>query len=195
MKNYLMLFLLIAATNSYAVYENFSVDNSSYENAQYVGDLFDASDIHIFGGRGYISEFFEFSDNDKADFYSFIADANNRINITVLTPFGPENETDPVLGLFNSEGELLVTDDDSHVAFGLDSYISYFISETNIYTIAISGYDDYNFDGIGDLGPIDTDFLYTIDITAVPVPATAWLFGSALISLVGGFRQKNRIVG
>jgi len=187
-----MAFLLIAGTNSYAAYENFSVDHSSYKNAQYVGDLYDSSDIHIFGGRGYVPEFFEFSDNDDADFYSFIADRNDTINITVLTPFGPDNITDPVLGLFNSQGELLATDDDSHSAFGLDSFISYSIMETGFYAIAISGYDDYNFDGLGDFGAINTDYLYTVDITAVPVPATAWLLSSALLGLAGFRLPRNR---
>jgi len=187
-----MFFLLIAATNSYAVYENFAVDNASNENAQYIGDLFDASDIHIFGGRGTISEFFEFSDNDDADYYSFIADENSTINITVLTPFGPDNINDPVIGLFNSQGELLVTDDDSHSAFGLDSFISYSILETDLYTIAVSGYDDYNFDGIGDFGAIDTDYLYAVEITAVPVPAAVWFLASALMGLTGFRSPQNR---
>ena len=195
MKFHLILpLLLIATTNTYAAYENFSADNSAFEKAQYVGDLFDASDIHIFGGRGNVPGFFGFSDNDEADFYSFIADANTILNITVLTPFGPDNETDPILGLFNSQTELLAIDDDSHFGFGLDSFLSYSVTETDLYTIAISAYDDYNFDGIGDFGAIDTDFLYTVDITSVPIPTSVWLFGSALISLVGLSRGKSNLL-
>lgn len=196
MKFNLFLALMLMASSSHAAYEDFDTDNSTLATAQYVGDLAEYGDIHIFGGRGEVLEFFDFLDDSEADFYSFDVEAGTSVHINTLTPFGPEEFDDPVLGLFNNLGDELASNDDSHIAdsgadeeefFGYDSFISYHFEDAGTYIIAISGYDDFDFSDADGA----TDFLYTVEITSVPVPAAVWLFGSALVGLVGLGRRKN----
>jgi hypothetical protein len=48
--------------------------------------------------------------------------------------------------------------------------------------------------GFNDIASVDADFddlVLRVDVAAVPIPATAWLFGSGLIGLVGIKRRKS----
>ena len=186
MKFNLFLALMLMTTASHAVYEDFTTDNSTLANAQAIGDLSQYGNINIFGGRGNVPGFLGSSDDSEADFYSFEVDAGTTVSITALTPFGPEENTDPVLGLFDSSNVELAVDDDA-LNSGYDSFISYHFTDAGTYVIAISGYDDFDFNGTGG----DTDFIYSVEISSVPVPAAVWFFGSALIGLVGLGRRKN----
>jgi len=194
MKFSLLLSLLLMATNSHAVYEDFALDNSDISNAQHIGDLDEYGDIHLFGVRGEVSVFgVTISDNDNADFYSFDASAGNSISINVFTPEGPEEFNDTILGLFDINGNEIATDDDGHVSFedfGYDSKINYNITETGTYYFAITGWGDDFF--TGDIFDDEsTDFLYTVEVSNVPVPAAVWLFGTALVGVAGLGRRRT----
>ncbi len=117
---------------------------------------------------------------------------------------GPLNLNDPIVGLFASDGTKLAADDDGGP--GYDSLLSFLISNPGTYYAAVGGYDDFNFDGIADLfadegngSPIpSSNFQYNLQIAStagpegpapVPVPAAAWLLGSALLGLASRKRK------
>ena len=58
-----------------------------------------------------------------------------------------------------------------------------------IFLAAVAGEYQFKIDG-RDMDPRNAAALYDIKITAVPVPAAVWMFGSALIGLVG-LRRKQ----
>jgi len=205
MKFSLLLGLLLIATNSYAVYEDFSLDNSDINNSQYIGDLDENGDIHLFGARGEVSVFgVTIIDNDNADFYSFDASAGNGISINVFTPEGPEEFNDTILGLFDVNGNEIATSDYDHVAFdeyGYDPKIIYNITETGTYFFALAGWGDDLYTGDIATDGESTDFLYTVEVSNipftapevsnVPVPAAVWLFGTALVGVAGLGRRRT----
>ncbi len=196
MKLSILFALLAITTNAYAVYEDFTIDNSTIASAQYIGDLNTLNDIHVFGARGEISQFgTTISDNSFADFYSFDVGALSTIKINVLTSFGPDGFNDPIVALFDATGVQVAFDNDTHASgSGKDAMLTYDTQAASFFTVAVSGFDDFDFadeDG-------DTNFLYTLevlsvptsDVSNVPLPATAWLFVTGLIGLVSLGRRK-----
>ncbi len=188
MKFSFFIALFILSNNIQASIEDLTTDNSSFSTAQAVGSLdIDGEILEIEGVRGSL-----FRDDDNADFYSFQVSDPSTLIITAYVPYGPLElpfEPDlPVLGLYDTTGLQLANDDDG--SDGYDPYLAYFISTPGTYIAAISGYDDFDFIGGG-----DTDFAYTLELSAdtsvIPVPATIWLFGSALVGLFGLSRQKS----
>ena len=143
----------------------------------------DGETLEIEGVRGSL-----FNDDDNADYYSFEISESTTLIISAYVPDGSFEADFPVLGLYDTAGLQLANDDDG--SDGFDPFLAYYISTPGTYIAAISGYDDFDFVGGG-----DTDFEYTLELTAdtsiVPVPATVWLFGSALCGLLGLGRCKN----
>lgn len=94
---------------------------------------------------------------------------------------------DSTLGWFDEFGNLIMSDDDS----GLDllSRLEVIVPDNGILTFAVSGYPNTNFDGT-----IHTEFgeyqLVLGDVSAVPVPAAVWLFGTGLLGLISAARPK-----
>ncbi|AEG00331.1 DVUA0089 family protein [Methylomonas methanica] len=183
--------LSLLFTNANAAVENLSVDNSSYSNAQYLGNLSAQILMNVFGVRGSVYSG-QINDNDNADFYSFDINAPTTLKLSVFTPAGPIFNNDPVLGLYDANGVQLAFDDDSGA--GWDSFLQYAIGAPGRYIAAVSGYDDTSFAGGG-----DSNFLYNLQAeiaivqgNPVPVPGAFWLMGSSLLGLAS-FRRKRTL--
>ena len=185
-----------ASLSAQAANENLFVDNSTIGSAQALGSLFGLGGvINVFGVRGVIEIFgVPIGDDNNADFYSFeITVPNQVVTLRVDTPEGPLLNNDPVVALYGTTGLQLIKDDDSGP--GLDSLLSFAVSAPGLYYAAVSGYDDFDFDGIADDsgGIPSTNFLYNLQISAVPVPvpAAGWLLGSALLGLA--LRRRSAV--
>lgn len=182
---------LVAATalgtNAYAATENLAVDNSTLATAQNVDPFGSDDSISVFGFRGTVLDGL-IIDDGLADYYSFTVAANQVLTLSVITPDGYLFTDDPVVGLFGTDGTLLATDDDGGT--GYNALLSYSIVDAGVYYVAVSGFADFDFDGVADFDPLDTistDFLYNLEITAapVPVPGALLLLGSALAGFAG----------
>ena len=185
-----------ASLSAQAASENLLVDNSTIGSAQAVGSLFGLDGvINVFGVRGVIEIFgLPIGDDNNADFYSFeITVPNQVVTLRVDTPEGPLLNNDPVVALYGTTSLQLINDDDSGP--GYDSLLSFAVSAPGLYYAAVSGYDDFDFDGIADDsgGIPSTNFLYNLQISAVPVPvpAAGWLLGSALLGLA--LRRRSAV--
>ena len=100
-----------------------------------------------------------------------------------------------MVGLFSADGTLLEVNDDGGP--GYDASLTFTIGNPGTFYAAVTGFDDFDFDGIADIfedegsgsGIPSTNFQYNLQISAVdgpqpvPVPAAAWLLGSALLGL------------
>lgn len=182
---------LLGATSlgAQAASEDITVDNGTVLTAQDLGNLPEGGAINVFGLRGDVEIFGTLiSDNSDPDFYAFTIGENQVITLTVAAPTGPESLNDPVVGLFGTDGSLLATDDDGGP--GYDSKLVFTLSSAGQYFVAVSGFADFDFDGVGDFdveNSPSTDWLYTLQISAapapIPLPAAGWLLGSALTGL------------
>lgn len=184
-----------ASLTAQAAYEDLNTDNSTIATAQALGSLSGGA-LNVFGVRGTVSLFgLTVEDNNGADFYSFTVGANQVLTLTVDTPDGPQDGDDPMVGLFSADGTRLAVNDDGGPGF--DSLLTFTISNPGTFYAAVTGFDDFDFDGIADLfedensgsGIPDTNFQYNLQISAVngpqpvPVPAAGWLLGTALLGL------------
>jgi hypothetical protein len=180
-----------ASLGAQAAQENLTVDNGSVQTAQSLGQLGPEGALNVFGARGTFDIFgTTIVDNNDADFYSFTVGANQIVTLRVDTPEGPLFKNDPVVGLYSTAGIQLIHDDDSGPGF--DSLLSYTISAAGTYYAAVSGFADFDFNGVSDgcegssCVP-STNFQYNLQISSapapVPVPAAGWLLGSALLGL------------
>lgn len=184
-----------ASLTAQAAYEDLNTDNRTIATAQVLGSLSSGA-LNVFGVRGTVSLFgLTVVDNNAADFYSFTVGANQVLTLTVDTPDGPQDNDDPMVGLFSADGTRLAVDDDGGP--GYDSLLTFTISNPGTFYAAVTGFDDFDFDGIADLfedensgsGIPDTNFQYNLQISAVdgpqpvPVPAAGWLLGTALLGL------------
>jgi hypothetical protein len=184
-----------ASLTAQAAYEDLNNDNSTIATAQALGSLSGGA-LNVFGVRGTVNLFgLTVEDNNDVDFYSFTVGANQVLTLTVDTPDGPQNGDDPMVGLFSADGTRLAFDDDGGP--GYDSLLTFTISNPGTFYAAVTGFDDFDFDGIADLfedensgsGIPNTDFQYNLQISAVdgpqpvPVPAAGWLLGTALLGL------------
>lgn len=185
-----------ASLGAHAASENITVDNGSIATAQALGPLSGEGVLNVSGVRGSVSLFGSLVvDNNDPDFYSFSVGANKVITLRVDTPEGPLQLNDPMVALFSADGTRLAVDDDGGPGF--DSLLSYTISNPGTFYAAVTGFDDFDFDGVADIfedegsgdGIPNTNFLYNLQISAangpapVPVPAAGWLLGSALLGL------------
>lgn len=169
-----------------AATEDLSLDNSTYLTAQSVDPFAeDTGIINVFGVRGTVFGG-AVVDDDMPDFYSFTVGPNMRVTLTVSTPEGPLLGDDPLIGIFDLDGELLAVDDDGSVGF--DGSLSYDLLLAGTYFAAVTGYPDFDF--IGD--PSSTDYLYQLSIEAspVPLPPAVALLGAACSMLA--MRRRRR---
>lgn len=75
----------------------------------------------------------------------------------------------------------------TYLTHGDSSYVEFFAQAGQEYTVYLGG-NDIGGDIFG------TPYAYKVNISAVPVPAAAWLFGSALLGLIGVNRRKAKTV-
>ncbi len=192
----------VASLGAQAAYEDLGADNSTVAAAQALGSLSGGA-LNVFGVRGTVNLFgLTVEDNNDVDFYSFTVGANQRLTLTVDTPDGPQQGDDPIVGLFTADGRRLAVNDDGGP--GLDSLLSFTINSAGTFYAAVTGFDDFDFDGIADLfedegsgsSVPNTNFQYNLQISAVngpqpvPVPAASWLLAAALL----GLARRRRIV-
>ena len=184
-----------APSAAHAAIEDLGADNGSIATAQPLGALVGDTALELLGIRGAAPLAGQpVVDDSRPDFYSFEVDANQQLTLRVDTPQGPVSLNDPVLALFAADGSRLGRDDDGGP--GYDSLLKVVIRDAGTYYAAVSGFDDFNFNGVADLfedennGPEipSTNFSYSLKIaatemTAVPLPAAGWLLGSALLGL------------
>jgi Bacterial pre-peptidase C-terminal domain len=190
-----------ASLGAQAAYENLNADNSTIATAQALGSL-SGGTLNVFGVRGTVNLFgLTVEDNNDVDFYSFTVGANQTLTLTVDTPDGPQQGDDPMVGLFSADGRRLAVDDDGGP--GYDSLLTFTINNPGTFYAAVTGFDDFDFDGIADLfedegsgsSVPNTNFQYNLQISAVavtqpvPVPAAGWLLGSALL----GFARRRKL--
>jgi hypothetical protein len=84
---------------------------------------------------------------------------------------------DSMLALFNSAGTEIEFDDDDGPA-ALSSF-GVIIPATGVYTLAITGYNDRNFDGL--THPEDFDYKLIVGVNRIPEPATLGLLAGAAV--------------
>ncbi len=123
---------------------------------------------------------------------------------------------DPVLALFDSFGDLIEVNDDG-IGVSTDPvsgnpWDSLFTTNLNAgdYIVAIRQYGDRefgstlfsslggssgqtDFDGRTNFWAIDVEGLNTAPVSAVPVPAAVWMFGSGLVGLIGMRKKSSKI--
>ncbi len=134
---------------------------------------------------------------DEVNFWTFsgIAGQTLTINVRSLT-----NDFDAAISLFSgtlsSEFQLVFPGFDNDGDFadlqflsstsvygtsGYDALLSYLLPSTGTYTIAVGGEGFLSF---------ADSYNYNMNVSAVPLPAAVWLFGSALVGLVGLRRRR-----
>lgn len=131
--------------------------------------------ITIYGSR---------SGDNSADYFRFPALAGDTLQATVCC------NGDPMLRLFDPSGAAVATNDDW---YSLMPYLSYPISTSGLWTIAVTGYPDWGFSGGGSYG-----WNYTATITLqhaagseIPEPATWGLLAAGLAFVLAG-RMRRR---
>ena len=99
---------------------------------------------------------------------------------------------DTVLGIYSSGGSLLTVNDDAN-ATTKGSEVSWVAAYSGSHYIAVSGFDDMNFDGFSDSvgGPHIEDGMYVLSVTVVPEPGPLVLLGGGV--LVAVLRRRRRV--
>lgn len=107
-----------------------------------------------------------------------------------LSPLGPGH--DSIMQLVTAAGVSLEDDDDDNIGFMSSLETSPDIGG-GVYLIGITGYADYDFDGIDDfsLTPHDQDFCYKliVGVNTIPEPSTIALLAGGLLL---GLRRRVR---
>lgn len=196
-----LLLLGIGSMGAQAASENLLIDNSTLATAQAVGPLSFEGVINVFGVRGTVAQFGTLIvDNNDADYYAFTITGPRSITLRVDTSDGPGQGDDSNVGLFSSDGVAIAVNDDGGP--GYDSVLTFPVMLSGTYYAAVSGFDDFDFDGLSDFfedegvgNPFgDTNWPYLLQImarpVAVPLPAAVWLLSAGLLGLAARRRGK-----
>jgi len=122
---------------------------------------------------------------DGIDFYALDVAAGTLVTASVFD-FTPEvsNDTASLLGVFAPDGSLLATDDIDGP--GLLSAIHFFAPTSGTYTLALTGFNDSDFDGVGH----NYSFDYRL-VISVPEPTSlTTLLGATLLAGLGRRRRR-----
>ena len=98
---------------------------------------------------------------DDVDFFQVQLDAGNRLTVDIDTPV---SFLDPILRLFDSEGNQVAVNDDFN---GLDSFISFNATASDTYFIGVSSYSNFDYDPFvagSDFGGSTGEYTINIDL-------------------------------
>lgn len=131
--------------------------------------------------------------------FGFTLNSTSLVNLNTLgspPPGTSESPTDTVLALYNSTGALLGQNDDCGTS--LLSCLQFDSLESGDYLAGVSGFpgvfiEDWmlNPAGSGGKNIVLELTVRELSVSAVPVPAAIWLFGSALVGFVGMSRRTS----
>ena len=140
------------------------------------------------------------------DYYSFYALAGTSVIIDVDCGYWAGNSSDPCgdssplgggefdsyIRLIRPSGVEVASNDDSDfdpfdtgTDENLDSFLEYTMLEPGLWVIEVS-------DGGSAISKFDS-YQLNVSLSAVPVPAAVWLFGTALVGLVGFGKRKSKV--
>ncbi len=132
--------------------------------------------------------------SNGVDFWTITAAANTTLSVDISSSidFGIsiyQGAVDDDLGFaFDNDGDFnggtYIGGTDGLFSDGSSSLNNLLLTDAGVYTIAVGG--DSGFGGFG--GPYSYNM--SVNASAVPVPAAAWLFGSAVLGLFGMRRNK-----
>jgi hypothetical protein len=137
--------------------------------------------------------------------FQFELNADSLVNITTLGSTDPQpedpndDEFDTVLALYDDAGALLGQNDDCGSGGTRTSCLQFPSLAAGDYIAGVTGYPgsflpDWMLSNAPFTGGKDVVFELTVrelPVSAVPVPAAIWLFGSALIGFVGMSRRTS----
>ncbi len=145
---------------------------------------------------------FGFSGDRTFDYYSFSVGTGAsplQVGQTVFfdTDYAQIEGLDTQLTLFGTDGTtVLATNDNAPfdgpgdlVAMTTNSFLSYTFASAGLYYIRVSQ-ANHHFP----LGkPLAKDATYRLNVSTVPLPAAAWLFGSGLLAFFAMSRKRNTV--
>ena len=138
--------------------------------------------LHTESGEFDLNIYFDLTSTGDIDFLSFTGLTPGALMRAEIT----SASFDTILGSFEDNGNFIDSDDDG--GLGNLSLLLATVSSNGTLNFAVSGYDDFGFTG---LHPQSGQ--YQLTLTAVPVPAAVWLFGSGVLGLMGlGNRNRRR---
>lgn len=151
----------------------------------------------------------DISPAQDVDIWAFGLSAGTTFSVNSLTMYGVYTGVfDINLVLFNSIGQS-VASNSGNLNNAVSDLFSYDVVSSGTYYLTVSAYQNVPLDAFGnDLGTSDGSWYegttfdqwsnqsfgsghYGLEVSAVPVPAAAWLFGSGLIGLVSAARRRN----
>jgi hypothetical protein len=108
--------------------------------------------------------------------------------LKLIAPDGTEIVNDDGGIIFTTDGS---PSDDHGTSNETDSFLEQSLFMSGLWVIEIGQFGGF-VNGIATIDPFATDQAYLLSVTLspVPVPAALWLFGSALIGLIGVSRRK-----
>lgn len=157
------------------------VNSDGTINLQITGCCDDFAGTHNESGAFNLNVYLGFDSIGEVDFFSFTGltpGAQMKAKITSA-------DFDTTLGWFDDNGFLIASDDDGGQE--ILSQLIATVSNDGVLNFAVSGYPDFDFI----TGSHNKFGQYQLTLTAVPVPAAVWLFGSGLVGLMG-LGNRNR---
>lgn len=120
------------------------------------------------------------------DYYAVMLYAGESLNASVTQVPVVPSTLDSLLGLFDSAGNLIESDDDDGPGFV--SSINRDITVTGMYYLAVSGFGDGDFNGSGHTE--SANYFLTVSAVPVPEPATMTALGLGIAALIRKRKQK-----
>ncbi|AEG02355.1 VPLPA-CTERM sorting domain-containing protein [Methylomonas methanica] len=151
--------------------ETFSTEPGSHSESG-------AFDLNVYLGIGSLADL-GYGDVDYFSFTGLTPDTAYKAEITSA-------EFDTTLGLFDANGNLILSDDDG--GLGSLSSLTTMVDSTGTINLAVSGFGDFEFL----FGSHIQSGQYQLTLTAVPLPASVWFLGSGLAALLGLSKRKRR---
>ena len=157
--------------------------NDTIATAQNLGSLVSGSEVNVVGLR---FDFIPFL-NSSVDYYKFSTASTLNFTFSVATLTGSASGNDPMVGLFNSSGNLIDMNDDISDD-NYDSLLTRSVS-AGTYYVAVTGYNlAQDFSGTG-----DKNWPYVLTISAAPVPEPeSYAMFLAGLGIIGAVARRRK---